>query len=88
MLLEYVMRDVRVLHQTVVNRDVQLNQITSIPNGAFTGLGSLTTLFGALVDPLKKNSYDFRALIRYFYSNPITLIDIGAFSTLSTLSTL
>ncbi len=45
LLLKSVTRDVCVLHWSVVNRDLSFNQITSIFNGAFAGLGNLATLF-------------------------------------------
>jgi hypothetical protein len=82
------LHDASMLHSSVINRSLYNNRITSIPSGAFTGLGSLTSLFGHL-DPLHEAiGINLRAIDRYLYNNQITSIPNEAFTGLGNLTKL
>jgi hypothetical protein len=73
----------------VRHRSLNNNQFTSIPSGAFAGLGGLTELY---VDMcclcVQVHLSQHRILHRYLYSNQITSIASGAFTGLSSLTRL
>jgi hypothetical protein len=63
------------------------NRISSIESGDFTGLGNLTELSVVMIRRNQNIMYSCERR-RSLDSNPITLINVGAFSGLSELSTL
>ncbi len=77
-----------VRHSSVIIRDLSNNLITSISNGAFAGLGSLTTMLNASSWCLIYCLHDCGVQNSDLDLNEIILLEIGAFSTLSKLSTL
>ncbi len=81
------LHNVCVLYSSVMNRQLDYTQITSLWNETFAGLGGLTYLF-ATCTRLSMYFCFIIVINRSLEGNPINLIEIGAFSGLSKLSTL
>ncbi len=82
------MRNVFVHYSSVMNRDMSYNQITSISNAAFTGLGNLTSLSGSM-NPLCDVFVHYSSVMnRSLHYNQITSISKGVFAGLGNLTTL
>jgi Leucine-rich repeat (LRR) protein len=72
-----------------MNRELSYNQITSIPNGAFAGLGNLTTLFVSFEFVTRDVCVlDWGVVTRDLNFNRITSISNGAFTGLGNLTQL
>ena len=68
-------------------RDLELNEITSVDNGDFAGLGNLQYLYVAIIDTrVMSRSGEYSR--RNIGDNLITSIENGAFTGLSLLSDL
>jgi hypothetical protein len=77
-----------VLRSTVMNRNLSYNKITSISNGTFTGLGSLSILFATLHSSRNVILFDSNVMGRDLSYNQITSIFDGAFTGLDSLISL
>jgi hypothetical protein len=73
------------LSSPVAHRNLYDNQISSIESGDFTGLGNLTALSG---NAMHIGIIVLKFKFRHLPSNPLTLINVGAFLGLSKLTEL
>jgi hypothetical protein len=88
--LDWIVPRFQILSCTWVNwlvllRSLNGNQITSIENGAFIGLGSLTRLYYECT-MLLELEFIFCVILRHMHFNLITSIEKGAFVGLSSLT--